>query len=204
MRHAAPLLVLATLMQSTATSDPPRPVVWGIMGTGAVAQDFTQVLKSCDGCTMRAVGSRTEASAEAFGEKHGIETRYASYEELASDDEIDIIYIATPSKCHVEHSELCLRAGRHVLCEKTMATTAAGAERVLDLARVQKRLFMHGVWTRHFPAVHELRRLLRSGELGELRHVTIDFNQAASAGEAALGEGALLETGVYRWRCSIL
>ena len=175
-----------------------RDIVWGILGTGSVAHDFTTVLSACEGCSVRAVGSRSMESAAAFADEHGIGERYASYEELAADAAIDIIYIASPSKWHVEHSELCLSAGRAVLCEKTMAIDLAGAEKVLALARDRKLLFMHGVWTRHFPAVVKLRELIRDGTLGDVRMITADFNQAPStSGEAALGEGALLETGVY-------
>ena len=188
----------ALLLVMAALSSAERVINWGIIGTGAVAHDFATVLNACDGCQVKAVGSRTAESAERFGEAHGIPVRYGSYEELANDAEIDIVYIASPSKVHVEHSELCLNAGRAVLCEKTMAVDSEGAARVLDLAKEKQLLFMHGVWTRHFPAVHKLRELVTSGALGDLRHVSIDFNQAASAsGEAALGEGALLETGVY-------
>ena len=188
------ILVHALMAASMAERD----IVWGVLGTGAVANDFTTVLNACEGCQVRAVGSRSAEGAAAFASKHSIPVEYATYEELAADEEIDIIYIASPSRCHVDHSELCLRAGKAVLCEKTMAVDSAGAARVLALAREKRLLFMHGVWTRHFPAVHRLREMIRGGELGALRHITIDFNQAPSAsGEAALGEGCLLETGVY-------
>lgn len=191
---SAALLAVA----ASASSQPPREVVWGILGTGAVAHDFTTVLQSCAGCRVKAVGSRSAAGAERFGEAHGIETRYGTYEALAADPEIDVVYVASPSASHVEHSELCLRWGRAVLCEKSMALDAEGARRVQALAQSRQLFFMHGVWTRHFPAVAKLRELVRSGALGEVRHASVDFNQPASAsGEGALGEGAMLETGVY-------
>ena len=112
----------ALLLVMAALSSAERVINWGIIGTGAVAHDFATVLNACDGCQVKAVGSRTAESAERFGEAHGIPVRYGSYEELVNDAEIDIVYIASPSKVHVEHSELCLNAaaeeGRHPALQK--------------------------------------------------------------------------------------
>lgn len=198
MSRSSFALVLMASSLSTAHAADQRNIVWGVIGTGSVAHDFAKCLHAASGCTLKAVGSRTIESANSFADEESIDVRYGSYEELVADDEIDIVYIASPTKHHVDHSELCLRAGKAVLCEKTMATDSAGAKRVLDLAAERKLLFMHGVWTRHFPAVKKLRELVQDGSLGDIKHISIDFNQAAStSGEEALGEGALLETGVY-------
>jgi len=173
-------------------------VTWGILGTGAVAHDFATVLQATPGCRVHAVGSRSQSSADRFGEAHGIDICYGSYEALVADPKIDVVYVASPSAHHVEHSELCLRAGRSVLCEKSMATTSEAAAQVLALAAELGLFFMHGVWTVHFPAVRRLIELVHGGLLGTIRYASVEFNQRPSvSGAEALGEGALLETGIY-------
>ena len=131
----------------------PRTIRWGIMGTGTIASDFTQVLLALPHTEVAAVGSRTAEGAARFGDRFGIRTRHASYEALAADGSLDIVYVATPSLRHVDDCLLCLRSGRHVLCEKSMAPCAADARRVLEEARARRRFFLHGVWSRFFPAM---------------------------------------------------
>ena len=143
----------------------PRTIRWGIMGTGTIASDFTQVLLALPHTEVAAVGSRTAEGAARFGDRFGIRTRHASYEALAADGSLDIVYVATPSLRHVDDCLLCLRSGRHVLCEKSMAPCAADARRVLEEARARRRFFLHGVWSRFFPAMRALRELLSSGAL---------------------------------------
>ena len=102
-----------------------RAVRWGIMGTGTIATDMTRVLKALPKTEVVAVGSRSAEGAERFGSAWGIERRHGSYEALAGDAGVDVVYVATPSARHVEDSLLCLGAGRHVLCEKAMAPSRA-------------------------------------------------------------------------------
>ena len=90
---------------------------------------------------------------------------HGSYEALVADPAVDVVYVATPSTRHVSDSLLCLRAGKAVLCEKSMAPTAAEAAEVLALARERGLFFLHGVWSRFFPAMRALRELLSSGAL---------------------------------------
>jgi dihydrodiol dehydrogenase / D-xylose 1-dehydrogenase (NADP) len=99
----------------------------------------------------------------------------------------------TPTLAQVEDSLRCLEAGRAVLCEKSMAPSAAEAERVLECARRQQLFFCHGVWSRFFPAMADIRRVIDSGAIGEVRSVHCSFCQADGAGACS----ATLETGVY-------
>lgn len=103
------------------------------------------------------------------------------------------MYIATPSLRHVEDSLACLRAGRAVLCEKSMAPTAEEAEQVLALARERKLFFCHGVWSRFFPVMTKLREVIDSGVIGEVCSAHASFCQADGAGSCS----ATLETGIY-------
>ena len=108
---------------------------WGVLSTGSIANDFSLALRATEGAQLQAVGSRGLESAQAFQKQHGFKTAYDSYDRLVADPEVDIIYIATPHTFHAANIELCLNAGKHVLCEKPLCVNAAQAERCIDMAR---------------------------------------------------------------------
>ena len=180
-----------------------KAVRWGILGTGAIARQFVGGLGSVPEAEVLAVGSRSEASAEKFAEEWGIPRRYGSYEALAADPDVDVVYVATPHPFHAGNAELCLGAGKAVLCEKPFTVNAAEAERVVGLARDRGLFLMEGMWTRFFPLMDRVRALISSGEIGELRMLTADFgvrfdlNPASRLFALDLGGGALLDVGVY-------
>ena len=180
-----------------------RALRWGILGTGAIARQFVEGLNALPGAEVLAVGSRSEVSAEGFAEERSIPRRYASYEDLASDSDVDVVYVATPHPFHAENAELCLEAGKAVLCEKPFTVNAAEAERVVSLARERELFLMEGMWTRFFPLMERVRGMTSNGEIGELRMLTADFgvrfdlNPASRLFALELGGGALLDVGVY-------
>jgi predicted dehydrogenase len=178
-------------------------VRWGILGTGAIARQFVQGLNSVPEAEVLAVGSRSRASAQEFADKRNIPRRHASYDGLASDPDVDVVYIATPHPFHAENAMLCLEAGKAVLCEKPFSVNAAEAERVVELARERGLFIMEGMWTRFFPLMEEVRRLVSEGAIGEVRMLNVDFGFRADPDPASrlfdqrLGGGALLDVGVY-------
>ena len=180
-----------------------KKVRWGILGTGAIARQFVQGLRSLPEAEVFAVGSRSEASAAKFADKRNIPRRHASYDDLASDPDVDVVYIATPHPFHAENATLCLQAGKAVLCEKPFCVNAAEAERVVELAREKRLFIMEGMWTRFFPLMEEVRRLVSEGAIGEVRMLNVDFGFRADLDPASrlfdqrLGGGALLDVGVY-------
>ena len=180
-----------------------RKFRWGILGTGAIARQFVRGLRSVPEAEVLAVGSRSEASAAKFADKRNIPRRHASYHDLASDPGVDVVYIATPHPFHAENATLCLEAGKAVLCEKPFSVNAAEAERVVSLAREKGLFLMEGLWTRFFPLMEEVRRLVYEGALGEVRMLNVDFGFRADPDPASrlfapgLGGGALLDVGVY-------
>jgi predicted dehydrogenase len=180
-----------------------RALRWGILGTGAIARQFVEGLNALPGAEVLAVGSRSEVSAEGFAEGRSIPRRYASYEDLASDPDVDVVYVATPHPFHAENAELCLEAGKAVLCEKPFTVNAAEAERVVSLARERELFLMEGMWTRFFPLMERVRGMTSNGEIGELRMLTADFGVRFDLDPASrlfaleLGGGALLDVGVY-------
>ena len=106
-------------------------VRWGILGTGTIARKFAEGLAVLEDAQLVAVGSRARRTAKEFGKRFNVPHRHASYEALAHDEDVDVIYIATPHSFHAENSLLCLEAGKAVLCEKPFTINAAQAEEVL-------------------------------------------------------------------------
>src|SRR5690606_19976890 len=102
-----------------------KPICWGILGTGNIANQFAKGLSVLPEARLVAVGSRSEATAEAFANRYDIPNRHATYEALVTDPEVDVVYISTPHSLHRENTLLCLDAGKPVLCEKPFAINAA-------------------------------------------------------------------------------
>lgn len=176
---------------------------WGILSTGFIARQFVQGLSVLPEAELVAVGSREAEAAQRFGDMFQIPRRYASYEALANDPEIDVIYIGTPHSLHKENSLLCLEAGNAVLCEKPFTINATEAEAVIKLARQKKLFVMEAMWTRFIPSIVRLRQLLAEGAIGEVRLFVGDLGFRAEVNpegrlfKPALGGGALLDVGVY-------
>ncbi len=176
---------------------------WGIISTGSIANKFAQGVAQLPDATVHAVGSRTQPAADEFGDRYGIGRRYASYEALAADPDLDAIYIATPHPFHAANCITCLEAGTAVLCEKPFTINAAELEPVVALAREKQLFLMEGMWSRFMPATVRLRELLAAGVIGDVNLVDVDFGfRAPFSPEGrlfapALGGGALLDIGIY-------
>lgn len=184
------------------TSTPSTGLRWGILATGGIAHSFASDLRTA-GLDLRAVGSRTAASAQAFAEKFDIPHAHGSYADLFADPDVDIVYIATPHPQHVETALPALEAGKHVLIEKPFTLDADEAVAIRDLAAARGLLAMEAMWTRYLPHMIRIREILAAGTLGELRAVTADHTQRISSDPAhrlnalELGGGALLDLGIY-------
>ncbi len=179
------------------------PIRWGILGTGNIAHQFATGLQSVPDAELAAVGSRSQASADKFGDEFKAATRHASYEDLAANPNVDVVYVSTPHPFHRENALLCLQHGKAVLVEKPFAINAHEAEEVVTIAR-QKGLFvMEAMWSRFFPLMVKVRELLAANAIGEPRLLQADFGFRAGVNpesrlfNPALGGGALLDVGVY-------
>ena len=175
---------------------------WGILATGGIAHAFARDLRTA-GLDLRAVGSRRLEGARAFAEEFDVARVHGSYEALAADDEIDIVYIATPHPMHAENALLLLEHGKHVLIEKPFTLNADQAIAVRDLARAKGLLAMEAMWTRYLPHMIRIHEIIEAGTLGEIRAVFADHTQRISDDPAhrlnalELGGGALLDLGIY-------
>ncbi len=176
---------------------------WGILGTGTIAKQFAQGLQLLPDAQLLAIGSRSNYTADEFAKQFSVPRSYASYEELASDDDIDVVYIATPHIKHKENCILCLNAGKAVLCEKPFTINAEEAQEVIDLAR-QKQLFcMEAMWMRFMPLMVRLQDVIRQKEIGDICMINasmgmrVAFDPNHRAFNPELAGGALLDLGVY-------
>ena len=178
---------------------------WGILATGTIAAKFAKTvaeMRSGDEKVV-AVGSRDAKRAQEFADTHGIEKAYGSYEELAADPEVEAVYIATPNSMHFSNAMLCLKNGKHVLCEKPFTTNAGESESLYREADERGLFIMEAFWIRFLPLYEKLLRIIETKELGELRHVRCDYGFIAKGARrerkfrSELGGGALLDIGIY-------
>lgn len=178
-------------------------IKWGILSTGKIARKFVHDLKQLPDAQIWAVGSRHQDSADAFADEFDIPRRYDSYDKLAGDPDVDVIYIATPHPYHAENSLMCLKAGKAVLCEKPFALNTQQAEEVIAYARDHKLFIMEAIWSRFIPLYREIRNWVRDGAIGDVRMLTADFgfrrdfDPASRLFDPKLGGGALLDVGIY-------
>ncbi|WP_372337728.1 Gfo/Idh/MocA family protein [Streptomyces sp. MK5] len=178
-------------------------VRWGILATGGIAAAFTADLVDLPDAEVVAVASRRTESAKAFADRFGIPRAYGSWEELAQDGDIDVVYVATPHSAHRAAAGLFLEAGRHVLCEKPFTLNLREAEELVALAGQHGRFLMEAMWMYCNPLVRRLKSLVDDGAIGDVRTVQADFGLAGPfppshrLRDPGLGGGALLDLGVY-------
>lgn len=181
------------------------PLRWGISSTGDIAAQMTHALRSIRSShdvEVVAVGSRTQASADAFAVQHGIGRAYGSFLELCHDPDIDVVYVASPHSEHHSMTIAALSAGKHVLCEKPFAVNADQARRMISHAKRTRRTLVEGMWSWTMPAWHDIRRRIDAGDLGSITAIDANFGMAALDPNGRhrrieLGGGALLDLGIY-------
>jgi predicted dehydrogenase len=180
-----------------------RPIRWGILATGGIAHAFARDLALLPDASIAAVGSRTAASAEAFGAEFDVPNRHASYEALVNDPDVDAVYVSTPHPGHHDAALLAIEAGKAVLVEKPFAMDLAEATSMVAAARSAGTFLMEAMWTRFLPHIARVREILAAGTLGDVRYVTAEHGQWFAEDPEfrlfapSLGGGALLDLGIY-------
>jgi predicted dehydrogenase len=180
-----------------------RTIRWGILGTGWIADKMAEALSFVDGAELAAVASRTQDKANEFARRHHAAAAYGSYEKLAMDPSVAVVYIATPHTLHCENTLLCLRNGKAVLCEKPFAMNEKEVMRMISTAKEYDVFLMEAFWTRFLPSIDKVLQVIDSGVLGQVRHIKSDhakfrpFDPEDRAFNKGLGGGALLDIGIY-------
>lgn len=176
---------------------------WGIISTGRIAGVFANGVKGSETGELLAVASRTQESADRFGDEHGIPRRYASYEALLADPDVQAVYIATPHPMHSEWAIKAAEAGKHILCEKPLTLDYAGSEAVVDAARRHGVFLMEAFMYLSHPHSAKLYEVVQSGEIGEVRVIQATFSFRGPGNPEhrllsnALGGGGILDVGCY-------
>ena len=178
------------------------PLRWGILGTGNIAGKFAAQLPQSPRAELAAVGSRSAESARRFaGEFAGAAHR--SYEGLLADPAVDAVYVSLPNALHHQWTIRALEAGKHVLCEKPLAATAAQADEMFDAAERAGRVLVEAFMYRCHPAVRKLVETVHDGAVGQLKLIRthFTFNRPDSPEDVRyqpeLAGGSLMDVGCY-------
>ena len=174
---------------------------WGVLGTGWIASRFVASLQASTTQRVVAVGSRTQDSADAFATRHSIEKAIRPPAALASDPDIDIVYVATPHHLHHEGALAAITAGKHVLIEKPMGLDAVEAQEISAAARAAGVFCMEAMWMLFLPRFDVVRKVLEHGLLGQVHTVLADhgehFDPPHRILDPAMAGGSLLDLGTY-------
>ncbi|XP_013392854.1 trans-1,2-dihydrobenzene-1,2-diol dehydrogenase [Lingula anatina] len=176
---------------------------WGICSCGSISHEFASSLTilSSQEHKITAVAARDVGRAKKFAESYSIPKAYGSYEELAKDPNVDIIYVGA---IHKEHHSLCklfLHHNKPVLCEKPLTMNLKQAQEIIAVASEKKLFFMEALWSRFFPTYEQIRKELRNGSIGEVHLVEASFGMDLSEldriTQKSQGGSTLLDIGIY-------
>jgi len=156
---------------------------WGLVGTGRIADDrILPGINAHAGNRLVAIVSRDQGRADTFAKKFGAQHAYTSFDEMLRNPEVTVVAIHTPNAQHADQAVAAARAGKHVFCDKPMATSVADAERIVrecERAGVKLGINFHN---RFMPCFVETRRILESGEIGEVQLVQLEASPGARPG----------------------
>jgi len=179
-----------------------RPLSIGILGAAKIAKAFCDGVRPSRKITVAAVASRDAAKGKAFASETGIPQVHATYEALLADPAIDAIYNPLPNNLHVQWSIRAAEAGKHVLCEKPLATSAADARAMFDAARRNGVYLVEAYPYRAQPQTLKMQELLAAKAIGRVQLVQASFgfpltDAANIRMDPALAGGALMDAGCY-------
>ena len=176
---------------------------WGILAPGKMSAKFTSGLKLLENVELFAVGSRDLNRARQFAEEFGFKKYFGSYEELVLDPDLEVVYIASPHSFHYEHTMLCLKHKKAVICEKALALNSREVEGMINEAVRQNIFLMEALWPPFQPIYRKTRELLLSGGPGKIVHLNArfsfqpPFDPIDRKFNLSLGGGSLLDIGIY-------
>jgi predicted dehydrogenase len=180
-----------------------RNIRWGIIGLGKIANKFATDLATVENAELFAVASRSKQNADEFATKYSAKKVYYSYLDLAKDNQVDAIYIATPHSFHKEHAILCLQNKKSVLCEKPFAMNLQEVTEMIAVAKENNVLLMEALWTYFLPHFQYVLNIVKSEKFGKLKELEADFgfynkyNTNSRVFKKEVGGGSLLDIGIY-------
>lgn len=173
----------------------------GILGTGKIAQVVAQTLAQLEEIECYAAASRTLEKADGFAKQFGFQRAYGSYEEMLSDPEVELVYVATPHSHHFENMMCCMEQGKAVICEKAFTVNSRQAEEVRAYSEAHRIFAAEAIWPRYMPSRAVIQKAVDSGVIGKVTALSANLHYAISDKERIirpeLAGGALLDVGVY-------
>ena len=175
---------------------------WGMLGTGWIAHEMGEALQRVNG-EIYACCARSIESAEKYAKEFGVKHVYGSVDKMLADENIDIVYIATPHNSHYEFLMKALQSGKHVFCEKAITVNDTQLEEAVKLAAEKKLVICDGMTLYHMPVFKKLKEIVDSGKLGPVKMIQVNFGSCKEYDvtnrffSKELAGGALLDIGVY-------
>lgn len=175
---------------------------WGVIGCGVIANQLAQALER-KGRKLYGIANRTHSKAVEFARKYGVDKVYNNIDDIFEDGDIDIIYISTPHNTHIEFLRKALKSKKHVLCEKSITLNSQELDEAINLAKENDVILAEAMTLYHMPIYKELKSIVESGKLGELKLIQMNFgsykeyNMSNRFFNKNLAGGAMLDIGVY-------
>jgi len=175
---------------------------WAVLGPGTIAADFAKAINEVNG-KIYAVGSRNIEKARDFANKYNIEKAYGDYGEMLKDDNIDVVYIATPHCNHYEYIIKSLNNNKNVFCEKAITVNGKQLKEIVELANEKKLIVAEAMTIYHMPLYKKLRKIVDDGKLGKIKMIQVNFGSLKEYDvtnrffSPDLAGGALLDIGTY-------
>ena len=179
-----------------------KNIRWAVLGTGVIANEMAAALQKM-GKRLYAVANRTPSKAAAFGEKYQVEKIYDRMEDIFTDSMVDVIYITTPHNTHYGFIKKALENGKHVFVEKSITLNSRELDEMIALATEKKLILAEAMTIWHMPLYKDLWKLVRSGQIGKVQMITMNFGSFKEYDMSNrffnmdLAGGALLDIGVY-------
>lgn len=180
-----------------------QPIQWGVLGCARIARmQIIPAILRCENAQLRAVASRDPAKLAEFQSTFGAFSAYDSYEALIEDPAVDAVYLPLPNSLHCEWAIRAMRCGKHVLCEKPLALNSHEAAEMIQTAHECGVLLMEAFMYRYTDRMRQIKRILDSGVLGEIRSINSTFRflldrENTIKEKPELGGGAMYDIGCY-------
>lgn len=175
---------------------------WGILGTGWIAHEMGEALNAVNG-EIYAVCDVNLENAQKYADEFGVKKAYGNADEMIADENIDIIYIATPHNLHYQFLLKSVKAGKHVFCEKSITVNSRQLEECVAIAKEKDLVICDGMTLLHMPLYKKLKKLIQTGDIGDVKMIQVNFGSCKEYDvknrffSKDLAGGALLDIGVY-------
>jgi predicted dehydrogenase len=176
---------------------------WGIIGAGRISRKFADGLKSTRNGRAYAVAARDLAKAQEFAREKDMPAAYGSYEALAADPQVDVVYIGTVNTMHESNTILLLNHKKPVLCEKPFAMNRVEVDRMMAAAQRNRVFLMEALWTNFLPSMNAVRKIIADGTIGDITYIRADlgffraYDPHIRTFNPEVGGSSVLDIGLY-------